>query len=282
MTAHRTFAALALIGGMVGLSACGSGDATSAGGPTASTAVLARVVTAGGFTTRADQFSIVPEVVIYVDGRVISPALGDQPDHASRPLLPPLQVRRLDAEGLRRMREAIVGSGLLTGDEVDYGAPNITDTPTTTVSLSVDGRTASHAANALREVRRFGVTGLTKAQLEARDNLSRLIHDLRSAGTVAGPEHIGPAETYVPQRFMLESYATLERAATPVTWPLASADISRTETCVDVDADAAVTLREGLSSASVSTVFAHGDDRYQVAVRPVLPGEPGCPEEAAE
>lgn len=280
MTAHRTLATLALLGGIVALPACGSGDPATPGTDAArSDAVIARVVTAGGYTSRADQFSIVPEVVIYADGRVIKPSsAGPALDYARRPLLPALEVRRLDAEGLGRMRDAIERSGLLAAGEVDYGVPNVTDTPTTSVTLSVDGRTASHAANALREVPRFRITGLTKAQIAARERLAALIHDLRSAGTVAGEGHISPAETYIPESLMVESYAAPEEIAASVDWPLASIPLSPTETCREVAGADAGTLRERLSSAFVSTVFIQGSGRYTTSVRPVLPGEPGCPE----
>ncbi len=287
---------------VIGLAACQSlsgsgsgsdgGDVGSPGGdlPTgdASTPVLV-VRVAGGFVPMGFDFSAMPTLAVYGDGSVVVP--GPQTLVFPGPALPNLQVAHLSPADLAGLVGAAADAGLL-GAAPDYGMPNVTDLPTTYVSLTVDGQAYGHAAYALG----FGDgddlggdvggdvalpdTGLTQQQLVARRALTGF---LDRATALVGAD-------YDTEPYPVTALAVMAQEAEPagegqagdrpeqvsIPWPLdgvALADVGR---CGVVDGADAATLLEALAQANQATTYTQDGVTYGVWFRPLLPHEHGC------
>jgi hypothetical protein len=96
------------------------------------------------------------------------------------PALPNLQEFRVTGDGLGKIIDEGREAGLLDDPPPDYGDPGITDQPTTTVSLRLDGRTRTVDVYALN----FS-DGVTAAQRENRRRLTNFIELAGDPGAIA-------------------------------------------------------------------------------------------------
>ncbi|WP_155859332.1 hypothetical protein [Cellulomonas sp. KRMCY2] len=248
---------------------------------------MLQVSRSGGFVPMGYDFSAVPELTVYADGRAIVP--GPQILIYPGPLLPNLQVVQLSEADVGALVDAARDADLL-GAAPDYGLPNVTDLPTTYVTLTVDGRSYLHAAYALGFVEGEGTTqddglpaggsGLTDEQAAARISLTELI-DAANALVAAR----GSSTPYAIEAFGVLAQPidlAVEGAASPdaqvMPWPLDAtlADLADTAECTVIDGAAARTLLGALGSARQATLFEQDDDTYSVWFRPLLPHEDGC------
>ncbi|MDP9429443.1 MAG: hypothetical protein M3Q47_11465 [Actinomycetota bacterium] len=145
MRPARLPAVLALLALVAGCAGSG-GDAATRPTPVADGpgALVLEVEHVGGFLPPEALAARVPLVAVYGDGRVVAP--GAQIEVYPPPALPPLQVWRLDAEGVRTVVDRAVAAGV-TG-RGDLGTPPVADAPATRFTLVTDEGTA------VREVRR--------------------------------------------------------------------------------------------------------------------------------
>lgn len=259
-------------------------DVVPGGVPAASGAPVLELATGGGFVPWGYDFSALPTLVVYDDGRAIVP--GPQIAIYPAPALPNLQVEQLSADDLDALIAAARDAGLLA-DAPDYGMPNVTDLPTTTLTLTVDGRTYTHAAYALGFVDGESAgqdgavapqdSGLTQEQADAR---ATLVDFIAAANDLVGA--LGNGESYPITAFGVLAQAidtSVEGAVAPdaqvLPWPL---DVALADAvgCTVVDGDAAQTLLATLASANQATLFTQGDVTYSVWFRPLLPHETGC------
>ncbi|EYR64576.1 hypothetical protein N866_08395 [Actinotalea ferrariae CF5-4] len=284
---------------VLGLAACGgtvdAGSGSGAGDgeqdglvrDVAADAPLLQVHRAGGFMMPGYDFAAVPALTVYEDGRVITQ--GPQIEIFPGPLLPNLLVGDLTDDEVDAIVAAARDAGLLA-EAPDYGQPPVADVPTTYVTLTVDGESYVHAANALDMFVDAGVDGgsdemgqpqeigLTPEQLEARTVLNEFLAE------VEGVVPMGDGEPYDITAFAVAGRAAEGGApADPelgpqvVPWPLeqvALADLG----CVVVDGDDAATLRDALAEANQLTQFDQGGTTYEVWFRPLLPHESECPD----
>jgi len=259
-------------------------DPIPSGSPDAD-AVLLQIEVSGGFVMMGYDFSRVPELTVYADGRAI--VQGPQIAIYPGPALPNLQVEQLSEADVAALVAAARDAGLLA-EAPSYGQPWITDVPTTFVRLTVDGRTYEHAAYALGffegEAPADGVappaeeSGITEAERVARVALAEFIataHDLVGA--------TGDGEAYQIDAFgIFAQSVTFDAegavgglAAQVLPWPL---DVSLADAaeCTVVDGDAAQTLLRALADANSATLFEQDGVTYSVWFRPLLPHESGC------
>lgn len=269
------------------LVSCGSG---STGGhvatrdvPTGADTVVFRVDTRGGYTSAEYQMGIVPAVTLYGDGRVVmtGPTTEQYPPHA----LPNLLTGTLSRADVERLAERAADLGLLR--PADYGQPAVTDLPTTTVTIAVDG-THEHAAYAFD----FGTNdtpGLTAEQRNARDRLRRFTSDFGAAADGAATEPYAPTEVAV---FVRPATATGDASGVDpgrADWPLAGdlatmgspypnePNINPAYRCAVLTGDDTRTaLAAAADATSITRWRSHGAD-YSVTWRPLLPDEHTCP-----
>lgn len=269
-------AALALVTGCAG----GSGsDAATRPAPVSDgpgRLVLA-VEHVGGFTTPEAQAALVPLVAVYGDGRVVAP--GPQIQVYPPPALPPLQVWRLDAEGVQTVVDRAVTAGVTgTGD---LGSPPVADAPATRFTLVTDEGTSVREVEALFELPDGG--GLTPEQQAVRGELQGLLEVLTS------PEPLGATG---PEPYRATAVAAVVAPWTPPTDPALvqpeavwSGPALPGEplpgglglSCVvarGAEADAVVAAA---ASATTLTPWVAGDgSRWALTLRPLLPHETGC------
>ncbi|WP_225755664.1 hypothetical protein [Actinotalea sp. Marseille-Q4924] len=316
MGARRRAARGAVVGvAVLGLAACGgtvdAGSGGESGGGEQDGLVrdvetdtpMLQVVQAGGFVMPGYDFASVPPITVYEDGRAITH--GPQIEIFPGPVLPNLLVAELTDEDLDAIVAAARDAGLLT-ESPDYGQPPVADAPTTSVTLTVDGETYVHAANALGlgdgteppmdegivggedgadggsdEMGQPQEIGLTPEQVEARTALNDFL------AAVYDIVPTGEGEPYDVTAFAVAgrpadggAAADPELAPQVVPWPLEEVALADLGECVVVDGDAAATLLETLADANQLTQFDEAGTTYEVWFRPLLPHETECPDGA--
>ncbi len=270
-------AVLALIG-----AACGVGSGP--GGtpkPTSTTAppdpdrVILRVDDEGGFAPAAFALNRVPRFVLFADGRLVFP--GPQPAIFPGPLLPSLQTVTLSSDQMRQVLDLVDAIGLPRIDrEIDDSNNRfVADATTTTVTWFDDaGRAHTYGAYAL------GLVDDRRA--EAREQtrlLSELLTTLDEFASTGDP-----ADPYLPERIQLrlEDASALDPEFKDAReWPLAlSPDDFEPAAfglgCTTFAGRAASDALASLEDATDTTVWTYAGREYQILVRPLFPGEPGC------
>ena len=160
--------------------------------------------------------------------------------------------------------------------------------PTTFVTLTVDGRTYEHAANALGFVEGEGSmgegappagdSGMTEDERAARVALAGFV---ATANDLVGAT--GNGEPYEITAFGVFAQPVPDGAGTTadglavqvLPWPL-DVSLAGAARCTVVDGDAAQTLLGTLAGANSLTQFEQGGVTYNVWFRPLLPHESGC------
>lgn len=306
LTVALTLAGCASLGGDSG----DGGLLSGSGSDEDSDAPVLQVVVGGGFVPMGYDFSRVPDLTVYADGRAITH--GPQIEIWPPPALPNLLVTELSEEDVAALVESARDAGLL-GELPEYGQPPVADAPTTTVTVTVDGTTYVHAANALGIGDGAGLDGdglegdglegdglgeempgepamdgLSDDSRAARVALAEFVagaHELVGTAGTGDPYEITafgvfarPAvETTVPDDTLAEPEPgvepELERQV--LAWPLDVALAGASE-CVLVDGADAQTLRDSLLQANMATAFEQDGVRYDAFFRPLLPHEDGC------
>jgi hypothetical protein len=265
---------------LVTMAACGESGVTNVGTsspdttsapsttspPSTDHGIVVRLESAGGLVPPDYFFRSLPSLVIYADGLVITqgPQIAIYPAAA----LPSVVERRLDGAGLAAVKKVITESGLVTKTPPDYDAVpiQIADGPTTTLVVTFDGITATHAAYALG----MGQT----AETGARKTLADVVARLAELDRLVGAEHIGSEAMFAPTRFAIRTTPSEADPSSPVVdWPLVNVPLSDAAECLVVDDPAAPAL---FSSMTTETRVRQRDVIYSIAVRPVLPAESGC------
>lgn len=266
------------------LAACGSGS--SDGGkvqtrtvPTAADDVVFRVDTRGGFTTLESQLSIVPQVTVFGDGRVVvtGPTTEQYPPHALSNLL----TGTLPASEIARLADRAVELGLL--ERADYGQPGIADAPSTTVTIGVDG-THEQSAYAL-DFESGSMPGLSADDVAARRRLSAFVREVTDAASRVATEPYTPTEVAVVVRPVTGTDDASGVAPGQADWPLAS-DLATIGTplpnldgyrCAVLTGDDARTALAAAADATSITQWQSGGAAYNVTWRPLLADEHSCP-----
>src|SRR5215207_3572182 len=230
---------LALAAAAVMLAACGGTSRSDRGG--GHTAVV-RVMTKGGFAAEAAQGGDMPQLSVFGDGRVV--VVGPTTLEFPGPALPNLQEFLITGDGVGQIIEEARNAGLLDDPPPDYGDAGITDQPTTTVTVRLDGRT--------RRVKVYALNfsdGVTDAQRENREQLANLIE------WAGDPDALLPVVVpHSERRYEPAALAVLVRPSDSIegdtrAWPLG--DLAATDCTVYTDGalgtvlDAARDAREG-------------------------------------
>jgi hypothetical protein len=255
--------------------------------PAAAELVL-RVTSEGGFISPAAHLAQLPIVVVYADGRILTPAPVPAIDPG--PLVPVESVRDVGAAGVTAIRAAIAAAGLDAGGGTNPGVG--ADAADTVFVVQAGGRTVTTRFPAL------GVGGPggpgRSGQPGASANPQRAAAlDLLARLTDTSDAWGGPATApaaYVPSGYRIfvvpgtplasDTGAPADAVAWPLAIPLASfgrpavpdRGISGLRVGVVRLADAA-TLAPVLDAATAVTPFTSGGESFTLRVSPLLPDE---------
>jgi hypothetical protein len=241
--------------------------------------VVFRVDADGGFVPPGFLLRRLPLVVVYADGRVVTP--GPMIEIWPAPLVPALQVRTLTPEALARLIDLAGAKGLTSDAHYDFMA--ISDATTTVLTVTVDGKTATVSAYALNEAPDDAAPGMTAEERQGRANLSAFLDALLAVpegewadeGSILEPEAIRVYATpYVPDP--AADWQSVE-------WPLDDLATAGDELengmgyrCQVIEGDDLAEVMPLLEGANEQTPFRSGGADYTLIVRPLLPGESGC------
>lgn len=245
--------------------------------PTGTEDVLVSVEVEGGFVPVEYNLRNTAQFLLLGDGTVIVP--GVMIEIFPGPAINPLQATTVSEEQIQELYTAADEGGLLDG-EIDYGQPGVTDVPTTTVTLTVDGRKVSQSAYALN-YQDAPDPGLTAEQNVAREALQAFID---TAQGLAGSASEGYVPTgVVAYRIPPREQTTIDPdlAQKPVVWPIVTAPppipAGEFSSCVAITGPEAVDLLAVLDGANELTPWLIGTESpANLVFRPLLSGDPGC------
>jgi hypothetical protein len=247
-------------------------------------ALVLRVEHVGGFVPPEQTAGRLPLTSVYADGRVIveGPVAAIYPGFA----WPNVQVVDIGRDAVQELADRALADGVAETD--DLGMPPLADAPSTRFTLVTASGSHVREVNALTETTGMTGTGLTDAQLAARQKLAGLFTALTDlAVTDAGqepPQSFTPAAVAGIVRPWTPSEEDVAAGLTPeaVAWPgpaLPGEPIGALPdlTCVTATGDDATAVIEAARKANTLTPWLSPDgSRWSVLFRPLLPDESGC------
>ena len=263
----------------------GGGGSASYDHSTGAQDVLVSIKSEGGFVPVEYNLRNTAQFLLLGDGTAVVP--GAMIEIYPGPAIRPLQAARVSAGQIQRLFAAAEAAGLLD-EEIDYGEPLVTDVPTTTVSLSVNGRTVTQSAYALSYAEAPDAN-LSAEQLAAREALQGFIDTAQGLAGAASEQYV--PNGVVAYRLSPESAPPVEEGLEqePMTWPIATvpappaSPATSVGTCIAVTGPEAQTLLGALVEANELTPWLVGaDPPSRMAFRPLLPGDPGCERDAGD
>lgn len=241
-------------------------------------AVVLHLSSGGGFVPMEISFLEVPQLVVYGDGRVITVDTEAQAkvDFQNLPATAALLERKLDEDGMQALLLAAQEHGLLESTGPDYGQPNVTDLPGTSLAIAANGIEASHSAYALG----FDdpASGLTADQVAARKELGAFIDEALDLDTLAAG-HVSAPAPYVAERFGVRRFEVLDDttaggAIERQPWPEAAGDPPANDVCTVVSGPEAAAIAEAFANAGSNDRWTLSGVEFRALARPLLPGEP--------
>ena len=250
-------------------------------------ALLLEVASEGGFINPSANIGALPIVVVDSDGRIYTP--GNPASDATAPLVAPVDVRDVGADGAAAILDAIRAAGL---DREGGGGGIVADTGSMVFTVVIDGNTiVSRFANGGAPglpggAGGPGAPGGDSSGAAAFDLLAQLTDPTKTWGSAAAP-----AVPYAPAGYRIYEAPGAPRAepgGPSVPWPLPTGPADFGVPAVPdlgvpglrsgiVIGDAAAALAPLLASASASatTVFVSSGQSFSLWVRPLFPDELG-------
>jgi hypothetical protein len=246
--------------------------------------LLLKVTTEGGFINPEATIAALPTVVVYADGRIITPGAVDA--IAPGPLVLPVVVRDVGPEGAAAILAAIRQAGLDKPSTASPGTPG--DAGTNVFTVVIDGTTTTtRLAGGGPGPGGPGGPAAGSAdpgRAAAVDLLDRLTDPTKTWGAASAPE-----TPFIPagyRVFVAPGAPVSDQTSAPVPWPLGTPletfgtpavpdrGVTGLRKGVVLGADAA-TLRPILEAARSSTPFVSAGKTYTLHVRALLPDELG-------
>ncbi len=233
------------------------GSAASAATPAKPRVVLS-ISVAGGFVPYEYAYGTIPELVVYGDGTAITPLVGG----AAGLVLPRLRIVHLAPAQLTSLIAKARRAELLAGP-IAYPMPQVTDLPTTTVTIVVNGHLHTHAAYALGFPE--------KSEHGVRKTLLRFVSATRSfvraQGTVVRPRAL-------PTRVRL--HATTSQGGVTGTvepWAVDGLGLATIGECAVTSSPSVIRV---LAQLRRGARYREHGTTYELTMRALLPGDPGC------
>lgn len=232
--------------------------------------------TGGGFAPVDYSLSEVPDVTIYGDGRIFT-AVPDPDASIGQPIA--LEQSKISAEDLTAFLDEAASSGLFD-EGTDFGAPGVTDQPSTNITLHAGGSAQTVDVYALGfpapDAQPGGRSMLSGEQTERRDELIELMAAARALAD--------GGEAYVPTEVratMFELGPGVDPPDDARPWPGPAFDEfpapdDSGRSCLVVSGDDAAALFRSAGADEGITWERDGVSR-QIVVVALLPGQEGCP-----
>lgn len=258
--------------------------------PTGATDLVLRLRYVGGFIAPAAHLVDIPVITVSGDGTVIVP--GPQIEIYPGPAMPNLQRATITPAGMQRLLEAARDAGLL-GPDAHYDLGGIMDAASAEFTVNADGGIHVISAYALMEGG-DAPEGTDPAVVAARAKLATFQAQLGDLEALLGSE-LGPWSRYQADAIQLlvslgapdDGQGLVQQ---PIVWPLSAplADFGATlpalmpgQRCGVVSGTDLDSLRPLLEKANTLTPWGDHGASFGIVVRPLLPGEDGCPTAAA-
>lgn len=249
------------------------------GHATSASDVLISIDHGVGFVPLEVSFRDTAEFVLLGDRTAIAPGAVDE--SFPGPAIYPMRSVTLTEERVQELFRAADDAGLL-GEEIDYGDPGWTDLAYTNVDVTVGGRTFSQSAYGL------GFDDETSPELTREQRAARLA--LRGFIESAPEVAVGDNAEYVPTGLVAHRVSPGESnsvdpdlEAEPLPWPITTKPppppAMNFDACIVITGPEVSTLLAALEPATELTPWVIGaEPSARMAFRPMLPGDPGCPE----
>jgi hypothetical protein len=251
--------------------------------PTGPNALVLRVADVGGFKPVQFHLTELPSLSLYGDGRLITQ--GAQIAIFPGPAMPALQVTPVTPAGMQRILRAAQAAGLL-GPDRHYDYQGVADAPTTEFTVVANGRTHRISAYALFEG--ADLSQVPAEERRPRELLLEFRKDMSDVRGRLGKDVAGPDQPYTPTAIRIvvtkgdPAGADDPNLVNIRDWPLATPLGSFGEDrhgvrCGVLTGTDLETVRVALTASNQLTFWRSGGEMYQLALRPLLPDESGCP-----
>ena len=258
--------------------------------PVGASDVVVRVEASGGFVPVEYNLTHTPEFTLYGDGTVI--VTGPMIEIWPQPALPNLQRATATQKDIAKLLTLAEEAGLMANG-VDYGQPNVTDLPTTVITVNAGGKTYVSNIYALGFGETFDEgsadmapeTGLTLEQIEARAAVLSFVAKTVDLDTFTGSTLQWEQYDFASLAIFSVAYdpagPTYDETVPPnhLDWPLGdlstlgesvSPEGYRRAVVAGEDLDKLTPL---LGQATQITLWKSGGHEYYLYFRPLLPDE---------
>jgi len=244
--------------------------------------LVLRIDTTGGFVAPQQTLQQMPSFSLYGDGRAITQ--GAQIEIYPGPALPSLVVTSITPSGVQSILQGALAAGL--GESHSYTTMTVSDMPTTTFTLNVDGETHTTRVYALGAG--SSGPGMTAEERKARAALERLSSTVTDPRRSLPAGSVGPDRRYAPEalRVFVQPYEHQQdpmlhepEVAWPLSAPLATFGGETSSPGIRCGAVTGADARQLLSAAASAnqlTPWTSDGERYSLTFRVLLPDEPGC------
>ena len=234
-----------------------TGGGASAAAPQKPRVVLS-ISVAGGFVPYEYAYGTIPELVVAADGTAITPLVGG----AAGPVLPRLRIVHLAPAQLASLIARARRAGLLAGP-IEYPMPQVTDLPTTTVTIVANGHLHTHAAYALGFSEK-SEQGVRKTLLQF---VSATKSFVRAQGAVVRPRAL-------PGRVRLHATTSQDGfSGTVKPWAVEGLKLSTIGECAVTSSPRVI---RALAQLRRGARYRERGATYEVTMRALLPGDPAC------
>ncbi len=228
--------------------------------PTGADDVVVEIVFEGGFVPADFAFRNLPVLLVSGDGKQF--VQGPQIEIFPAPMLANVLVSEIGESGIQELLDLAAEHGLLTEREYERN-DMIADASDTVVRISANGETYEHRAYALG-------LGTFDSGEETGDRAELQAFITAATGTV--PADASPME---PETFLVRATPTSDTTGydvepTFVDWTIDAALLADAADCVAIPA---ADVKDLFATSNQLTFFTEGDVTYQLAVKPLLPGD---------
>ena len=281
----RVLAAVGVVG--IVASAC-AGRSTGLPGtgsiqhPAGTSDVVLRISLDGDFIAPQMLFERIPEFTLTGDGSLIEPGVETAiyPGQA----LPAIVVRQVSEEGIQAILRAAVDAGL--DDDGSYMTMGVSDMPTTSFTLAVNGHTYRTEVYALDATGGQRPDGMRPAEWEARKRLTAFLTRLGRLDQWMPTGSLGAERPFEGSagRLLVGPYQPDEQLPQRATaWPLVASLMTFGDTyltggdlrCGTVSGADWTALRALAGQANQLTPWTDAGARFSIVFRPLIPGDRG-------
>ena len=277
----------------LGLLAAACANAQKGGGslgggvsyPSGATELVLRIDQGGGFVAPQSTLAQMPMFSLFGDGLVVTPGMESM--IYPGPALPAVAQERLTPDAIQLLLQAAVDAGLNTDrDFTDMGSVGVSDMPTTTFTLVIDGQPRTTRVYALGQTGP-DPDGMSQSEYQARQDLQAF--EAKATDLSWLPQgSISDSGAFEPDglRVYVTDYHGDQTLTEPaVAWPLTPGLGSFGQPmegalqgvrCGTVTGTDATTLLPVVENANELTPWTSDGSSYSLVFRALLPDEHGC------